>query len=151
MKEKTVNSAFNNKIQWHPGFYSAIQLDWISFKNDFTFADEYTLNRKPLQIDLLIIKHNPDKVTDNDIAGFFRIFNIIEYKSPEDALNIDVFYKGIGYGCLLKSKDTNVNEIKTSDITVTFIRSCKPKGLIRLLTKEGYTITEYKQGIYHVS
>ena len=39
----------------------------------------------------------------NEIGTFFRGHNIIEYKSPEDSLNIDVFYKSMAYAGLYKS------------------------------------------------
>lgn len=44
------------KIQWHPAFCSAIRLELREDKEFLEYFNEYNLNTKPLQIDLLIIK-----------------------------------------------------------------------------------------------
>ena len=47
-------------IQWHPGFYSAAELELISDKDVLAFQREYNLSKAPLQMDLLIIKKLAD-------------------------------------------------------------------------------------------
>ena len=55
------------------------------------------LSKKPLQIDELVIKvHDNEKIQKN-IGRIFRKHNIVEYKSPEDYLTINDFYKVYGY------------------------------------------------------
>ena len=44
----------DRKIQWHPGFVSAMNLELIKYKEHLEFEKEYNLNTKPLQIDLQI-------------------------------------------------------------------------------------------------
>lgn len=44
------------KTQWHPAFCSAIRLELREDKEFLEYFNEYNLNTKPLQIDLLIIK-----------------------------------------------------------------------------------------------
>ncbi len=44
------------KIQWHPGFLAAMNLELSQNRNDLVFEKECNLNAKPLEIDLLIIK-----------------------------------------------------------------------------------------------
>ena len=93
----------DTKIQWHPGFVAAMNLEFAENRNDLIFEKEYNLNTKPLEIDLLIIRKNTLVPISNEIGTFFRGHNIIEYKSPEDSLNIDVFYKSMAYAGLYKS------------------------------------------------
>ena len=47
----------------------------------------------PLRIDLLIIRKKAGEVIKNEIGTFFLGHNIIEYKSPDDSMNIDTFIK----------------------------------------------------------
>lgn len=44
------------KIQWHPAFCAAAELELRSNKGDLEFKREYNLSKKTLQMDLLIIE-----------------------------------------------------------------------------------------------
>lgn len=43
-------------IQWHPGFYSATEIEFVSNKGDLEFLREYNLSKEPIRMDLLVIK-----------------------------------------------------------------------------------------------
>ncbi len=77
------------KIQWHPGFVAAMNLEFMENRDDLEFESEHNLNRKPLEIDLLVIKKESAVQIANEIGAFFRGHNIIEYKSPEDHLELE--------------------------------------------------------------
>ena len=51
-----MNSDPAQKIQWHPAFCAAAELELRSNKSDLEFKREYNLSKKPLQMDLLIIE-----------------------------------------------------------------------------------------------
>ena len=119
----------STKIQWHPGFVAAMNLEFSENRDDLIFEPEYNLNTKPLEIDLLVIKKQSDISLKNEIGTFFRGHNIIEYKSPGDHLDIDTFYKSMSYAALYKSYGRTLDAIKADDVTVTLIRETKPQGL----------------------
>lgn len=137
-------------IQWHPGFVAAINLELIKNRNDLTFEKEYNLNTKPLEIDLLIIKKNSDIEVDNKIGRIFRGHNILEYKSPKDQLDIDVYYKVMGYACLYKSYGETADCIKAEDITLSLVRDAKPVGLFQYFEKHHYSVSCPYEGIYYI-
>lgn len=56
------------KIQWHPGFVAAVDLELRESRDDLWFEKEYNLNTKPLEIDLLVIKKNRDAHIENEIG-----------------------------------------------------------------------------------
>ena len=43
-------------IRWHPGFYGAAELEFLSNKGDLEFQREFNLSKEPIRMDLLIIK-----------------------------------------------------------------------------------------------
>ncbi len=45
----------DTKIQWHPGFVAAMNLELEKNRADLIYEKEYNLNTKPLEIDLLIM------------------------------------------------------------------------------------------------
>ncbi len=140
----------DTKIQRHPGFVAAMNLEFAENRNDLIFEPEYNLNTKPLEIDLLVIKKQASVSLSNEIGSFFRNHNIMEYKSPEDHLDIDTFYKSMAYASLYKSYGKTLDEIKADDITVTLIREQKPEGLFRYLQKQDYQIANPHKGIYDI-
>ena len=139
------------KKQWHSGFYGAIELEFKDNKDDLIFDREHQLSKKPLSADMLIIKKADNAIIKNEIGGIFRKHNIIEYKSPKAALGIDQFYKGIADTCLYKSQGEYADEIKSSEITLTFMRERKPRKLLKTLAESGHTITKTSPGIYSVT
>lgn len=48
----------DTKVQWHPGFVAAMNLEFARNRTDLIFEKEYNLNIKPLEIDLLMVKKN---------------------------------------------------------------------------------------------
>lgn len=137
-------------IQWHLGFLGATEIELISNKEDLEFLREFQLSKEPLRMDLLIIK-KPDKVRiHNEIGHIFKRYNVIEYKSPDDGLSIDDFYKTIGYACLYKGLGESVNEIPAEELTVSVFRETYPRELFKALKKSGVNIELHSQGIYYI-
>ena len=74
----------------------------------------------------------------------------MEYKSPKDELNIDVFYKVQAYAGLYKALGQHVDEIPADEITVTLVRDTYPRGMMERLKKLGAQIIERHPGVYEI-
>ena len=92
--------ADNDKIKWHPGFANALKLEFYDNKNDLEYSEEVVLNKEALKMDMLVIKKKPGIILKNQLGEHFRQYNIIEFKSANDDLNIDTLFKVTGYACL---------------------------------------------------
>lgn len=140
------------KTQWHPAFCAAARLELIFNKDELDFREEYNLNRKPLQIDLLIIekKQGADVEIQNEIGKIFRKYNIIEYKSPKDNLTIDDFFKTLGYAYIYKGLGESVNQVPLHELTISLVREKKPKKLLRELENCNCRYEEVADGIYYI-
>ena len=138
------------RTQWHPAFCAAMRLELIENKADLDYENEYNLNTKPIQMDLLVIKKSKDVEIKNEIGKIFRGHNIMEYKSPEDSLNVDTYVKVVGYACLYKASEVHVGDIDLDDITLTLVREGKPRELLKWFEKNDYEVREMYQGIYYV-
>ena len=139
------------KKQWHMGFYGAIELEFRDDKEVLDFHREYQLSKKPLSMDMLVVKKNCDKALHNDIGKIFKGHNIIEYKSPKDMLGIDQFYKGLSYVCLYKSLGKYADEIKIEEVTLSFVRESYPRELFKRLQELEHNVTRKYPGVYYVS
>lgn len=82
----------DTKVQWHSGFVAAMDLELKEDRKNLIFEKEYNLNTKPLEIDLLVIKKESSIPISNEIGRFFRGHNILEYKSPNDHLDILILF-----------------------------------------------------------
>ncbi len=140
----------DTKVQWHPGFVAAMNLELAKNRDDLIFVKEYNLNTKPLEIDLLVIKKDSDVSVDNEIGAIFRGHNIWEYKSPQDHLDIDTFYKVGAYAGLYKAYGETVDAIKADDITVSLVRDAKPVELFKYFEAHQYSITRPFRGVYYI-
>ena len=76
-----------NKLQWHPAFQAALQIELEEDKPYLEFYSKYNLTKKPMQIDTLIRKAEGWQCKKK-LARFFRGHNIIEYKSPWDSVSM---------------------------------------------------------------
>ena len=140
------------KLQWHPAFFAGIQIELEEERDKLIFENEHQLSTKPLEIDVLIIKKQPNVQIKKNIGRIFRGYNIIEYKSPEDSLSIDDFYKVYGYACFYKSDVLSVNAIKAEDITLTFVVNKFPREMVKKLQRtRKIEFVKFDEGIYHIS
>lgn len=138
-------------IQWHPGFYGAAELEFISNKGDLEFQREFNLSKEPIRMDLLIIKKLSNVRTENEIGHIFRKFNVVEYKSNDDALSIDDYYKTVGYACLYKGLEETVDQIPANELTISIFRESYPREMFEAMKNLGLEIKERYPGIYYIS
>ena len=119
-------------IKWHPAFCSAAKVEMREDAEYLTLEAEHYLSKEPIRIDLLIIKDEALKSgIKNEIGHIMRKYNIIEYKSPKDELNIDDYYKTVGYACLYKGYGENVDIIPADELTVSLFRARHPQKLMK--------------------
>ena len=140
----------DDKIQWHPAFDAALQIELEDEAEYLEFEPEHLLSKKPMQIDVLV-KNEKDVKIQKNIGRIFRQYNIIEYKSPDDRLNIDDFYKTYGYACLYKSETGAIDEIPATELTITFVCYNYPLKMLQRLEHDKKLIIEnIENGIYYL-
>ncbi len=138
-------------LQWHPAFYAGIQIEFSEEAQKLIFENEHQLGTKPKEIDVLIVKKKTTEVIYKNLGKIFRKYNIIEYKSPDDYVSIDDYYKVLGYACFFKSDVSGIDTIKVEDITVSFVCSHCPHKLRKHLTcKRHLEIYKQEKGIYYI-
>lgn len=140
-----------DKLQWHPAFCAAAGLEFYEDIEWLELKPEYNLSKEPIRIDLLIIKEGSTGQIKNEIGHIMRMYNVIEYKSPEDALTIDDFYKTIGYACLYKGYGEYVDAVPINELTISIFREARPEKMFLTLQKYGHKIEERYPGIYYVT
>ena len=94
----------DGRLQWHSGFSAALRVELEEELEELCIEDEHMLSKKPMQIDVLVVKKKREQPIRKNIGRIFRKHNIIEYKSPEDYLSVNDFYKVYGYTCFYQSE-----------------------------------------------
>ena len=136
---------------WHPTFYAEIQIELKDDADNLIFENEHQLSKNPLEIDVLIIKKETSRPIKKNIGRIFRKYNIIEYKSPEDSLSVDDFYKVYGYACFYKTDVPYIESIPIQEVTITFVSEKYPRKLIRHLKDvKKYQVEMMEPGIYYI-
>lgn len=151
-KRKTVipMAEERGRTRFHYGFYAAMKVEYDLVKAPVTYDQEKELGEDPVRLDFLIIKKNSSLKLSDHIGEFFRNVNLFEYKSPEDGLSIDDFYKAEGYGLIYKGFDRKVNELPIEQMTLTLVRHAYPREMINILQESGFEIVQEHSGIYRI-
>lgn len=140
----------DDKIQWHPAFDAALQIELGDEAKYLEFESEHMLTKKPMQIDVLVKNDKHVKIQKN-IGRIFRQYNIIEYKSPKDDLNIDDFYKTYAYACIYKSDTEAVDRIQATELTISFVCYHYPRAMLNKLERDrGIIVESADDGIYYL-
>lgn len=139
------------KLQWHPAFSAALRIELGEELDDLYIEEEHTLGRKPMQVDVIVIKKKKDIPIRKNIGKIFLKYNIIEYKAPNDYLSVNDFYKVYGYTCFYQSDTRKVNEIDPRQLTITYICNHYPHEMImHLHAVRGMEIKKEEEGIYYL-
>lgn len=141
----------DGRLQWHSGFSAALRVELEDELDELCIEDEHMLSKKPMQIDVLVVKKKGEQPIRKNIGRIFRKHNIIEYKSPEDYLSINDFYKVYGYTCFYQSETKRVKDIPPEEITMTFICNHYPQKLLEHLKKfKGIEVEKQEVGLYYL-
>ena len=139
------------KLPWHSAFFAGIQIEFEKEAEKLIFENEHQLGTDPMRIDVVVIKKHTEEQIQKNIGRIFREYNIIEYKSPEQYLSIDAFYKVLGYACFYKSDVQHVDAIKVDGITISYISKSYPRKLIQhLKAVRGYELVPQGNGIWYI-
>ena len=139
----------SGKIEYHYGFYGAVHAEYEPQHVRMEYLQEHELGEEPVRMDMLIIKRD-DRALSDPIGSFFRTYNVLEYKSPEDGLTIDDFYKAQGYALLYKGLGKTKNEIPLEELTVSIFRHTCPTTMLKELKEGGLVVKTEVSGIYLV-
>ena len=138
----------SEKIQWHPAFRQAIKAELAEYSSVLDFIDEYQLTTEPLRIDCVIIKKPPEIYIRKNIGRIFKGQNIVEFKSPEDSLDLDGYNKTFAYAYLYAS----LTSADINDMTVSLVTSNHPKNLLNYLGGDPNLKAEATDsGIYYIT
>ena len=139
------------QVDWHAAMFSALRLILKPHRYNLILEREHLLNLSPTRIDCLVVKKDSSIPIDMDVFRLFRTHNVIEMKSYEDALNIDVIWKTIAYAAQYKSLTQYVNDIPIEEVTITIIRPAFPRTLMQTLRESGWTVEERYHNIFYLS
>ena len=138
-------------LQWHPAFSAGFQIDLGECRDKLYFEMEHQLSKMPMKMDLLVVKKEKSFQISKNIGRIFRGYNIVEFKSPEDYMSIDDFYKVYGYACFYKADTGNEDKIAIEELTITLVSVRYPIKLINhLKSARGLVVEAVEEGIYYV-
>ena len=147
-RKDSMNNTQENRMQWHPACFAALNLEFLENKEELEFLREQSINELPLRVDALIIKKTKNCIIKNEIGEIFRWYNLVEYKSPDDELSFNTFLKGIAEVYLYKVKQ---GQTRIDSYSLSFIRARKPFALFTVLERYGFIIEEKYPGIYYIA
>jgi hypothetical protein len=140
-KKKKPSKPAKEHNPWHAGFRDAIEAVFEPYRDVLELKFEHQLSAEALRLDVLVIKKQRDAPIQHDIAGFFKTWNIIEYKSPDDTFAIPDFHKVRTYAHGYMAKEHS-NGAVWSEGTITVIRTGEPQSVLTYIAKRGLKVTQ---------
>ena len=146
MSEKRNNKPKDN-LYWHSAFAAGIRYEFEGYADKLDIETEHQLSKEALRIDMLVIKKENDLQIEKNIGKIFKAHNIVEYKSPSDALSPDDYNKVKGYAYLYAAFE----RVDFNQVTITFIVPEITPSLRAFLTDANpFHITTIDDGIHYV-
>ncbi len=141
----------DGKLQWHAAFGAALRIDLGDELKKVQIEEEHLLGKKPMQVDFLVLKLCKDQKIYKNIGRLFKTHNIVEYKSPDDYLSINDFYKVYGYACFYQADTQKTGEIPPEEISITFVCNRYPEKMLKHVERvRGIRVERKESGIYEL-
>lgn len=144
--------SFKSHVNWHEAASCAFQIELKDYSNSLEYITEYVLGKNSYRVDLLIIKKISSEIIPKNIAHIFKTFNLLEIKGIGSSVNINSYYKTIGYAGLLIDQMGKSNQYSSLDVSLTFLSCHYPRKLIKHLQDERkLTVAKISAGVYHIN
>ena len=138
--------------EWHPLFVTSLK-EALSdaLPGEVEIHPEFALSSKPLDIDVIVVKKSETARLSHPLTGIFKKYNLFEFKSPDDRLEPNDYFKGIAIALLYKVIE-HPKILGMNQITVTFASRKHPKSMLEMLKLRGLQVRENMPvpGIYRV-
>ncbi len=140
-------------INWHEAFCSALQIELMPYQSILTYQPEFVLNKGKRRVDILITKEKDSPTIDSAIGRIFRRYNLLDYKGPDEHMNVANFYKALSYALSLPE---HLGEPEAAvDLTLTVVTHFYPRKLFSYLRKKSSKnlpdpIVKIEEGIYDI-
>ena len=142
----------NFRVNWHEAASCAFQIELKDYSDLLEYITEYVLGKNSYRIDLLVIKKLTFETIPKNIAHIFKTFNLLEIKGIGSSINIDTYYKTIGYAGLLIDQMGKVNQYSSLDVSLTLLSFHYPRKLMKHLQKDRkLTIAKTSTGVYYIN
>ena len=107
--------------EWYLAFVCACKLVWDPKEMELAYLPEHPVTVEPIKTDILVVKKQMDKILPDEIGGFFRTYNIIQFKSSSDKFQANDFLKELIYAFAYKVYENNID---LNDMSLTVF--CPP-------------------------
>ena len=146
------------RVNWHEAASCAFQIELKNYSHILEYISEYPLGKNSYRIDLLVIKKLTDERISKNIARIFKTLNLLEIKGIGSSINIDSYYKTIGYAGLLiaqmgKSDSSSRGyQYSSLDVSLTLLSCHYPRKLMNHLKQERkLPVAKISNGVYYIN
>ena len=139
------------RSDWHREFERIIRGDARPYGKDVDIRIEEELGIDPPRVDYLILDDKKRLMAHTKaIYRIFRQHNIVEYKNPNDSLNMRVISKIIGYGNFYIGLAEHEGDRPRNEVTLSLYRDKANKELFDEMIENGTLVKTDVPGIYNV-
>ena len=133
---------------WHAWFYALLRITFHKYPT-VDVLREVMLGVQAPRADFIVIVEDQKLNLGLKIFSFFRKHDILEFKSPDDELNMFTILKGVAYVFFyMNDVKEKGKDIGMSEVTLSFFREAKP---VKLFSQLGDCVEKGPaDGIYYI-
>ena len=132
---------------WHSWMDTLLHIMLHRYYPDVDIIREFVLGSQPQRADFIVLKEKSVIDLELKIFAVFRKHNIVEFKSPDDELSIEVLWKTVSYTGSYIDYMKDKDPVSDNEVTITLIRGAKP---IKLLKELSGHVEQIEKGIYYI-
>ena len=138
------------KSDWHAGFEALLRIEAYKYGDKIQIRTEEEIGVMPPRTDFIILVAEDGLELEKDIFRIFKKINILEYKNPNDTLNLQVIRKVLGYANLYIGVAEHEKDRPDDQVTISIFRAKKNVKLFSKMEQEGALIKSDVPGVYYV-
>lgn len=108
---------------------------------------KFIRNDPPYPIDEILIRNGSGGKPGGVIERFFRSYNMVMTRSPEEKLGASEYYEAVDYAMGYR---LDGRLLPADDMTISIFRHEFPGDMVRELSEDGFLILEEYPGVYYM-
>lgn len=134
---------------WHAAFEAILRVS-VYGRSDIEIRAEMEIGFAPPRAHFLVLKKGDGGAIPGDAFQLFRNTNVIEFKRPDESVNLRTIYKAIGYADLLVGNAQKKDDVPLDTVTVSIFHPGGAPLVLNKLKRFGAKVHVVFPGVYAV-
>ena len=134
---------------WHAAFEALLRVS-VYGRSDVEVRAEVEIGFAPPRADFLVLNNNGGEAIPCQVFQLFKGTNVIEFKRPDESVNLHTIYKAIGYADLLIGNAKDEDNIPLDSVTISIFHPGRAPRVLKDLGELNGKVCAIFPGVFAV-